>query len=342
MNVAQARINDFHKASHKASPVLEAVKAGLMRRSRTLPPWLFYDDRGSELFEDITRLPEYYLTRAEHEILQHNADEIVSMACEGTNLQINVVELGAGSATKTQLLLDAVVRKQGKCLFLPIDVSSAALEGAVLRLRRESPGVTVRPFAGTYLAALPAIRQMEQRQLVMFVGSSIGNYSDTEAENLLSAVALELQPGACLLLGTDRAKDVPTLLRAYDDAAGVTAAFNLNLLVRLNRELGCNFDLSAWRHEARWNEGASRVEMHLVSMCTQKVLIPEVGSVPFASQESIHTESSVKYTRPHVDRLLAVSGFERTRTFTDSEQRFDLHLARRSSKPRAETGRRAT
>lgn len=309
--------------------LLDAVKVGLAKRPRALPPWLFYDDRGSELFEDITELPEYYLTRAERAILEQHADEIVALAAEGTTQPLKVIELGAGSATKTQLVLDAVVRRQGHCLYLPIDVSSAALDGAVSRLRREAPHVTVRPFAGTHLAALPAIREAGARRLVLFVGSSVGNYADEEAIELLGAVAGELHTGAGLLLGTDRAKDVPTLLRAYDDAAGVTAAFNLNLLTRLNRELHANFVRERWRHEARWNEASSSVEMHLVSTEDQTVQIPPLGGFAFARGESIHTESSKKYTRAHVDALLSAAGFTRVHTFTDPEDRFDLHLARR-------------
>lgn len=306
-----------------------ATATGLRARPRTLPPWMFYDARGSELFEQITELPEYYLTRAERRILALKSDEIVSAAAEGSDLPLKVVELGAGSATKTQLLLEAVVRRQGQCLYLPIDVSASALEGAVARLRRETPRVQVRPFAGTHLCALPVIRDLGARRLVLFLGSSVGNYSDEEAVDILSAVAQQLQPGAALLLGTDRRKDLPTMLRAYDDAAGVTAAFNLNMLERLNRDLGANFDVGSFRHEARWNEPRSCVEMHLVSTRTQRVHVPEVGDFVFELGESIHTECSTKYTQEHADRLLKASGFERTATFRDPEGLFDLHLGRR-------------
>jgi dimethylhistidine N-methyltransferase len=307
--------------------VVEAAR-GLLRKPATLPAWVFYDDRGSELFEQITDLPEYYLTRAEREILEANADAMVALAAEGTGEPLHVVELGAGTATKSQIVLRAVVRRQGRCLFLPIDVSGAALELAVERLRREEPAVEVRPIIASHRDALPAIADVGPRRLVLFVGSSIGNYEDDEAVALLRAVATSLRPGAALLLGTDRKKDPARLIPAYDDAAGVTAAFDLNLLTRLNRELGADFDLRRWRHEARWNEARSRIEMHLVSRVAQVVTVPPLGAVRFAAGESIHTESSHKYDHAHVDRLLVAAGFRRVRTFTDAEERFDVHLAR--------------
>lgn len=311
-------------------PLVMATKEGLQLQQKALPPWMFYDARGSDLFEQITRLPEYYLSRAERQILEDRSDEIVAAAALGSSAPLKVVELGAGSATKTQWLLDAVVRRQGHCLYLPIDVSSAALKGATARLRRELPAVEVQPFAGTHMAALPAIRNMGARRLVLFVGSSVGNYSDQEAVDLLAAVARQLQPGAGLLLGTDRLKDVETMRRAYDDAAGVTAAFNLNVLVRLNRELGANFDLRGFRHEARWNEAHCRVEMHLVSTHAQRVLIPALGQFVFRAGESIHTECSTKYGQAHVDRILHAAGFCPVKRFSDAQGLFDLHLARRT------------
>lgn len=313
--------------------VAAAVRAGLSATPRTLPAWLFYDARGSELFEEITRLPEYYLTRAERQILDTHADEIVALAADGDDVPLHVVELGAGHATKTQLILRAVVRRQGRCLYLPVDVSASALDAAVERLGREEPRVVVRPVAGTHGDALDAIHNVGPRRLVLFVGSSIGNYEDDEAIALLAQVGRSLRRGAGLLLGTDRKKSPDVLIPAYDDAAGVTAAFDLNVLVRLNRELGADFALDAWRHEARWNEARSRIEMHLVSTRPQQVAIPGVGAFAFDAGESIHTESSHKYDEPHVDRLLASAGFARVRTFTDREQRFDVHFARYIGEP---------
>ncbi len=311
--------------------MFRAVAEGLGNAVKTLPAWLFYDARGSELFEDITHLDEYYLTRAERDILETYADEIVSLASDAGERPLRIIELGAGSATKTQLLLRTVVKQQGHCLYVPIDVSSSALEGAVERLAREEPSVVVKPVAASHLDALPEIDATGPRRLVLFLGSSIGNYEDAEAGRLLASVARVLLPGAGLLLGVDRRKDPAILIPAYDDARGVTAAFNLNVLTRLNRELGANFDLSHFHHEARWNDAASRVEMHLVSDAPQIVTIPGMFDVRFAAGESIHTESSVKYDHARVDRLLGSAGFQRVRTFTDRDDRFDLHLARLSA-----------
>jgi dimethylhistidine N-methyltransferase len=317
----------IERHSRKPNPVADAVRMGLSMPQKSLPAWLFYDARGSQLFEQITDLPEYYLTRAEREILETHADDIVAMASEQGARTLKVIELGAGAATKTQILLRAVVRRQKRCLYVPIDVSASALESAAERLRREEPQVQVQPVAASHLDALSEIRAAGPRRLVLFLGSSIGNYEDEEAIRLLSAVGRALLPGAGLLIGADRRKDPAVLIPAYDDAQGVTAQFNLNVLVRLNRELGANFDLHAFRHEARWNDRASRVEMHLVSMVAQQVDIPLVGSVSFAQGESIHTESSIKYDCARMDRLLGSAGFRRVHTFADSADRFDLHLA---------------
>jgi dimethylhistidine N-methyltransferase len=308
--------------------VAEAVAAGFALRPRRLPPWLFYDDHGSELFERITALPEYYLTRAERAILEVHADEIVELAARGATRPLHVVELGAGSATKTQLVLRAVVRRQGRCLYVPIDVSETALTEAVERLQREEPEVVVRPVAGSHTDALPAIRALGPRRIVLFLGSSIGNFDDTEAAVLLAGLSRAIGPGGVLLLGADRRKDPAVLLPAYDDARGVTAAFNLNVLRRLNRELDADFDLSRWRHRAVWNDAASRVEMHLESTVAQLVHIPALDrGFRFERGETIHTESSVKYTPERLDAIFAAGAFRRARTFTDRGERFDLVVA---------------
>ena len=314
-------------ADAAAASLLVACR-GLFARPATLPPWLFYDEAGSALFERITDLPEYYLTRAERSILLTHADEIVALAAGDEGRRLHVVELGAGTATKSQLILDAVVRRQGRCLFLPIDVSSTALAVAAERLGRESPHVEVRPVATTHAHALPQIRALGPTRLVLFLGSSIGNLEDGEAGALLRSVAGTLLPGASLLLGADRRKNPEVLLPAYDDAQGVTAAFNRNILVRLQREVGAELSLGGWRHEARWNAVASRIEMHLVARGPQEVRIPGLGDARFADGESIHTESSHKYDTGRIERILVEGGFRRVATFTDDERRFDLHLAR--------------
>ncbi len=326
-------MNTPRRASRPEQSVLAAVAEGLGSRPRTLPPWLFYDQRGSELFERITELPEYYPYRAERGILEAHGDEIVTLAAAAGPEPLKIVELGAGSGKKTLLLLRALVRRQGRCQFVPVDVSASAMQGLVDRLGREEPSVLVRPVVGTHTDALDTIERIGPRRLVLFLGSSIGNLSDSEGVGLLSAVARRLSPGDSLLLGADRRKDPAVLIPAYDDSAGITAAFDLHLLERLNTELGADFDLSRWKHTARWNDAESRIEMHLVSRVDQTVHVPGIGVLAFEAGESIHTESSAKYTRPRIEALLRASGYEIVRVFTDAEDRFDLYLGRRTDRP---------
>jgi dimethylhistidine N-methyltransferase len=309
------------------SPVAAAVAEGLGSRPKWLPPWLFYDEEGSRLFEEITRLPEYYPTRAERGIFRHHARALVREAAAGWPLTI--IELGAGSAEKSQILLRAAVAFQGKCTFVPVDVSPEPLQTARKRLAAEEPLVTVRAFAMRHEAALRVIRELGGRRLVLFIGSSIGNYDDAEARRLLRGIRSSLRRGDALLLGTDLVKDPSILVRAYDDARGVTAAFNKNVLVRINRELGGRFDPDRFRHVALWNAEASRIEMHLASVGSQKVDIRDLGlTVSFADGETIHTESSVKYTTASVDGLLSQASFRRESTRLDRGGRFAVHLAR--------------
>jgi L-histidine Nalpha-methyltransferase len=315
------------------SGIAADVRRGLTASPKALPPYLFYDDAGSLLYERITELPEYYLTRSEQAIFERYADEIVaraSPAAPASPRPLGVVELGAGSATKTQVLLQALVARQARCVYVPIDVSRAAIEDAERRLREALPSVHVRPFVMTHLEAIRRLRGLEGPQLVLFIGSSVGNFEDTEAATLLHGVRTALGPETTLLLGADLRKSPDVLLPAYDDAAGVTAAFNKNVLVRINRELGGNFDLDRFRHVARWNDAASQIEMHLESTRVQEVTIERLGlRVRFDARETIHTESSVKYDLPRVERLLAAGGFTLETTFYDGPERlFGVHFAR--------------
>jgi len=311
------------------SSIEYAVRSGLLRADKRLPPWLFYDDEGSRLYERITELPEYYLTRAEWSIFQTHSDRIVAEAARGWTGPLDLAELGAGTATKSLLLVRATVRRQGGTTFMPTDVSAEALAIAAARIEREEPRARVRPVVGHHEHALDAIKTLEQHQLVMFIGSSIGNYEDDEARTLLRAVRSSVRTGGALLLGTDLRKDPRVLVRAYDDAQGVTAAFDKNVLARINRELGGGFDLDAFRHVALWNEARSRIEMHLESLADQTVRIAGLRvDVPFRRGERIHTESSVKYDEAMVDGLLDASGFTREATLLDAEERFAVHLAR--------------
>ncbi len=319
------------------------VRRGLTATRKTLPPYLFYDDAGSRLYEEITELPEYYLTRAERTIFQTYAGDIVSRAVhcphaihavETEPRALGVVELGAGTATKTEVLLRAVLAHQARCTYVPIDVSPAAIEEAQARLRASLPRVQVRPLILPHDEAIAVLPGLEGPQLVLFIGSSVGNFDDAEAVALFRGLRTALGPETSLLLGTDLRKSPRLLLPAYDDAAGVTAAFNKNILVRINRELGGHFDLARFRHVARWNDAASQIEMHLESAVAQEVAIDRLGlRVRFAAGETIHTESSIKYDLPRVGRLLGAAGFAIETTYYDDARLFGVHLARAVRSP---------
>jgi L-histidine Nalpha-methyltransferase len=314
-----------------AGALRRAVHRGLSRSHKSLPPWLFYDATGSLLYERITGLPEYYPSRVERSILEDNSEAIVALAARGAR-KLHVLELGAGTATKSELVLAATVRRCGPVVYRPCDISPEPLAAARARIEREHPHVTVRPVVGPHEAAISALAVMEERPLVMFLGSSIGNYENEDAIELLSGIARAMPAGGKLLLGTDLRKDESILRSAYDDAAGVTAAFNVNVLARINRELGGRFDLRRFRHVAVWNAQASRVEMHLESTMDQVVRIDGLQmAVAFARGERIHTESSVKYDDGAVDDLLRAAGLERVRSFRDVAQLFAVHLAQKWS-----------
>lgn len=308
--------------------IATAVREGLSTRPRRLPPWLFYDEAGSLLFERITELPEYYLTRTERGILAAHASEMTARAAEGS--QLRIVELGAGSADKTRLLLSAAVAEQGSVLYEPVDVSATALEAARARILREIPGVTVAPRVMDYVHGLDLDGEGPgERRLVLYIGSSIGNFDPEDAARLLGRVRKALRPGDGLLLGVDLVKEIPTLLAAYDDKAGVTAEFNLNLLVRLNRELGANFNLRAFRHKAVWDPVHSRMEMYLESLSAQKVEIRALGlGVEFATGERVHTENSYKYAPGQAERMLENAGFSSAGSWTDAKGWFSVWLGR--------------
>lgn len=293
---------------------------------------MFYDAEGSRLFEAITRLPEYYLTRTERQILTERADEIIDAVGEG---HLSIYELGAGTGAKTGLLLRAAVHRQGSVAYRAIDVSASAIAEAKANLEREINGVTVEPVVADYTDGLGNLggqlggqRQPGERKLFLYIGSSIGNFDLPHALRILRDVRQQLLPGDSLLLGADLVKERETLLQAYDDAAGVTAAFNKNVLTRINRELGSNFNLQLFRHRARWNEEASRIEMHLESLITQIVFIPALDlEVKLARAETIHTENSYKFTDEQVALLLGRAGFNIARQWKDERGWFGEYLA---------------
>jgi L-histidine N-alpha-methyltransferase len=314
------------------STIADDVRRGLEATPKTLPAYLFYDAEGSALYEQITDLPEYYLTRAEREIFETHSGDIVARVGAVAGRALRVIEMGAGSASKTEVLLRAAVAQQGRCAYVPIDVSSAAIHMARRRLRSVLPEVAVSPLIMKHEQALHVLHEASAASsLVLFIGSSVGNFEDQDAAALLGGLRDALGAGTWLLLGTDLRKSPEILLPAYDDSAGVTAAFNKNLLARINRELGGRFRLDRFRHVARWNDGASRIEMHLQSTLAQEIVIDELDlCVRFEAGETIHTESSIKYDLPRVQRLLGAGGFAIDTTFHDAARRFALHLARAS------------
>jgi len=311
-----------------STPVGSEVYRGLTAMPKKLAPWLFYDQRGSELFEAITELPEYYLTRTEREIFAQYADEIVAAA---DAKKLSMIELGAGTATKTDLLLAAAARRQGRVDYYPIDISVSALEEARRRCSVEQPHVSVMPIVGDYTRDMSEIPRTAGRRLVLYIGSSIGNFEPSEAAALLRRLRAHLAAGDLLLLGVDHIKDRTTLLRAYNDQAGVTAEFNRNVLARIRRELGANFRPRLFRHRACWNDREARIEMHLESLVAQEISIPALElTVNFRRGESIHTENSYKFTPERVGEMMERAGFAVRREWTDGKKWFGVYLAEAS------------
>jgi L-histidine N-alpha-methyltransferase len=295
---------------------VEALR-GLLGSPKTLPPKLFYDARGAELFERICTLPEYYLTRAELEILTKRVEEIAALA----GPRCVLVEYGSGAGVKVRLLLDAF---EEPVAYVPVDISREQLESVSREIAIEYPGLIVRPVSADYSRPLdlPA-EQSAERTIAFFPGSTIGNFHPAEAAAFLRRVRRTVRRDGALLLGLDRVKSPTALNAAYNDRARVTAAFNLNVLARLNRDLGADFDLRRFAHRAFFNESANRVEMHLVSIVAQEVAIG-VERISFEAGESIWTESSYKYDLPTLNGLAALAGFRVEHLWTDSEQRFWL------------------
>jgi dimethylhistidine N-methyltransferase len=299
------------------SAFLADLQAGLARTPKAISPKWFYDAAGSALFEDITELPEYYLTRAESALLVRIAPDLGASIAEGAVL----VEFGSGASAKTRLLLDASPQLFA---YMPLDISEDALAEAAGRISRDYPALTVAPVVGDFTRPLRLPDLAAGRPLVgFFPGSTIGNFTPEEARRFLRAVRALLGGGATLIVGADLAKSPGILEAAYDDAAGVTAAFNKNLLVRANRELGADFDLLAFDHEARWNAAQSRVEMHLVSRKDQSVIVGGRSYV-FAAGESLHTENSHKYGLADLEALAATTGWRISRQWTSPAPEFAI------------------
>jgi L-histidine Nalpha-methyltransferase len=319
--------------------IAEDVIHGLTRHPKSLPPRLFYDEAGSRLFDEITTLPEYYLTRIEGALLRDYAGEILRQFAHPTPRQrgntshhdgtFNVVELGAGTSEKTTVLLQALMKQHGQAAYYPVDVCREVIQESRRRLSARFPGLAVRPIVADYTHGLAELTEIEGRKLIVYIGSSIGNFEPMQASLTLRAIGGTLGPGDALLLGTDMVKDVSILIPAYDDAAGVTAEFNRNVLARINRELGGHFDLEHFRHIAEWNAQESRMEMYLASERAQLVAVDLLQlCVHFGAGERIHTENSYKFTPHMIETILKNGGFALERTWTDERRWFGLHLAR--------------
>lgn len=298
------------------------VEHGLRQTPKSLPPKWFYDDIGSDLFDQITRLPEYYPTRAEAAILRARAATIAEATSADT-----LVELGSGTSEKTRMLLDALHRRGTLRRFIPFDVDAGVLQTAGAAIVAEYPGIEVAAVCGDFEEHLGEIPSGGTR-LIAFLGSTIGNLTAGPRSELLAALAGAMQPGDSLLLGTDLVKDAERLVRAYDDSAGVTAAFNRNVLAVVNRELDADFDLGAFEHVARWNDDEERIEMWLRSTRTQRVHVGALGlDADFDAGEEMLTEVSCKFRREVVTAELACAGLRLTHWWTDPDGDFGLSLA---------------
>jgi dimethylhistidine N-methyltransferase len=309
----------FHIGDLPRETFLADVLAGLARETKTLPPKYFYDSRGCALFEAICELPEYYLTRAETEVMHDRAQEIAHLLGADTL----VVEYGSGNSRKTRLLLDAISPRA----YVPVDIACDELKAAAGQLAIERPRLRVAALAGDFMRSigLPDLGELDGlRRVVYFPGSTIGNLTPAEARTFLAASRELARPGGAMLVGVDLKKDSARLNAAYDDAMGVTAAFNLNLLRRINRELGADFDIDRFRHRAFYDEDAGRIEMHLASTVSQTVTVAGAAFV-FRAGETIHTESSYKYAIDEFQHLAREAGWHAANCWTDVNRFFSVH-----------------
>jgi dimethylhistidine N-methyltransferase len=320
-SAAEAAPNPDEKVDGSAASAFALdVLAGLGRHPKQLSPKYFYDLAGSDLFEQITRLPEYYPTRTELGILSNRGAEISALLPKHAAL----VEFGAGATTKVRLLLKTC----NVAAYVPVDISADFLHDQARTLRTDFPALKVHPVAADFMETFTLPAEVAALPKVgFFPGSTIGNFEPHEAQRFLRRAAEILGHGALIIVGVDLEKDERLLHEAYNDAAGVTAKFNLNLMVRMNRELGTNFDLAAFDHRAIYNRELSRIEMHLISNRAQMVRVCG-RSISFTTGESIHTENSYKYSIPRFYNLARATGWTPLSTWTDSEQMFSVHALR--------------
>ena len=302
----------------------EAVTEGLGSSPRTLPCRFLYDARGSELFEAICNLPEYYPTRTERSILEAHADAIAARFAA----PITLAELGSGSSSKTRLLIEAFLRSQGSLRYVPVDISRSILDESARDLLDDYEGLEVHAIASEYRVGLQHLgRELERPKLIAWLGSNIGNFDPVQAASFVRSIRAAMAPGDHVLFGIDLRKDREILESAYDDAQGVTAAFNLNLLARINRELGGEFELDRFEHRARWHPEEGRVKLDLVSRVDQEIPIRALDlAVKFQAGEAIHTEDSYKYSLEEIDTLASACGLRVIDRYLDERSWFSLNL----------------
>jgi L-histidine N-alpha-methyltransferase len=304
-----------------------AAVEGLQKDRKSIPSRFLYDEVGSALFEAITHLHEYYLTRKERSILQNAAAQIVA----AVGKKIEIVEFGSGSAEKTRLLLEAALAHQQALRFVPIDISQAALKASAINLLNENPGLDVVAIAAEYRDALQVLPPPSAPRLLLFLGSNIGNFTPADAQVFLAGIAEQMRPEDRLLVGIDLVKDPAIIELAYNDPAGVTSAFNKNLLARVNRELNGEFDLACFEHKAVYLPDAQKVEMRLVSQCSDWVRVGGLkGSLQFKKGEYIHTEDSHKYSLEGFGTMASAAGLSMVERWSDEEKWFALTLLKKS------------
>jgi L-histidine N-alpha-methyltransferase len=315
-------LSNYLAADSAATALRRDVRDGLTRTPKSLPPKWFYDSVGSDLFDQITRLPEYYPTRTEAKILRERSAEIAAASTADT-----LVELGSGTSEKTRMLLDALRDSGSLRRFVPFDVDASVLEAAGSAIQTEYPGIEVDAVCGDFEEHLGKIPRIGRR-LVAFLGSTIGNLTPGPRAQFLAALSDTLQPGDSVLMGTDLVKDTSRLVRAYDDSAGVTARFNRNVLAVVNRELEADFDLDAFHHVAKWNPDEERIEMWLRASGAQHVRVNALDlDVDFTDGEEMLTEVSCKFRREVVTAELAAAGLRCTHWWTDDAGDFGLSLS---------------
>ena len=310
------------RSSPPATTMLREVALGLSKPQKELPSKYFYDRRGSELFEAITRLPEYYPTRVERALLTAEMPALLRELRPAS-----LVELGAGSAAKTRIILDAMRDAGNARWYVPIDVSASFLDETAGRVRAEYPGLLVDPVVADFTERLPLSDHLPHPAVIAFLGSTIGNVTPNEAVRVRRRVGAAMAPGDRFLLGADLRKDLTRVLAAYNDSAGVTAQFNLNMLRVFNRELGADFNETLFRHLVTYDGDLHRIEMHLVSDGAQTVCVPGAGVFDFADGETVRTEISCKYDRPSIEHTLAAAGLHLDQWFTDPSADFALAVA---------------